>query len=142
MHRSKAEVYFHLVWATWERQPLVTSDVERALYRCIEKEVQSLKCAVLAIGGMPDHVHLVVKAPTRVSPAQLAQRVKGVSSTFARNTLRAGEFFGWQDGYAVFSICPPHVSTVIAYVESQNRHHADNTIVSDWEETHEEIDDG
>ena len=42
MRQSKAEVYLHLVWATWQRQPYVTPDIERAVYHCIENELKRL----------------------------------------------------------------------------------------------------
>ncbi len=139
MRRSKAEIYLHLVWGTWERLPLVTPDIERELYRCIENEARQLKCVVLAIGGMPDHVHLIVRVPTLVSAARLAQQVKGVSSTFVRNQLRIGELFRWQEGYGVFSISRSHLKRAIAYVEKQKRHHACCKLWAEWEETDENI---
>ena len=103
MRRSKAEIYLHFVWGTWGRLPLVTPEIERDIYRCIENEAKRLQCTVLAIGGMPNHVHLAVRIPTVVSAAVLAQQVKGVSSTFVRDRLQPDELFRWQEGYSVFS---------------------------------------
>jgi len=140
MRRSKAEIYLHLVWGTWGSLPLVTEEIERSVYRCIESEAQRLKCIVLAIGGMPDHVHLVVRVPTRVSAAQLAQQIKGVSSTFVRDQLRTGELFRWQEGFGVFSLSRSHVERVVAYVENQKRHHARGKLWNEWEETEENVD--
>src|SRR5262245_11021265 len=97
MHRSLGEIYLHLVWSTRRRQHLVTEDIERDVYRCIEDQARKLKCTVLAIGGMPDHVHLVVHTPTIVCAAKLAKQVKGVSSTFVRDQLNIHEPFRWQD---------------------------------------------
>src|SRR5579872_23782 len=99
MRKSKADIYLHLVWKTWERLPLVTLEIERSVYRCIVQEAERLKCTVLAIGGMPDHIHLAVRIPTTVCAAQLAQQVKGVSSTFVRKQLHPGELFRWQEGF-------------------------------------------
>ena len=138
MRQAKAEIYLHMVWGTWQRQPLVTEDIERALYRCIEKEVKRLKCVVLAIGGVPDHVHLVVRMHTTVSASGLAQQVKGVSSTFVRDSLRRGDLFGWQDGYGVFSISRNHVKRVISYVQDQKRRHEKHKVWDEWEDTDEE----
>jgi len=135
MSRSKSEIYLHLVWATWRRQPFVTPDIERAIYRCISQQAQALKCVVLAIGGMPDHVHLAVIAPTTVSAAQLANRVKGVSSTLVRKQLRPEAFFNWQDGFAVFSFGPDHKDRVIAYIRKQKQHHGAGKLWLHWEET-------
>jgi REP element-mobilizing transposase RayT len=70
-------------------------------------------CAVLAIIGMPDHVHLVLQTPTILAPARLMQRVKGISSTFARDHFDLDKPFGWQDNYAVFSFSHSHLKRVI-----------------------------
>jgi putative transposase len=58
MRRSKVEVGIHIVWATYNRMPLLTKFVEEAVYSFILHEAQALKCEVLAAGGMPDHIHL------------------------------------------------------------------------------------
>ena len=75
----------HLVWGTHERLPCITPEIERPVHRCIEGEARALGCDVLAIGGTADHVHLVVKLPTTVTIARLAQQVKGVSSHFVHD---------------------------------------------------------
>ncbi len=135
MSRSKSEIYLHLVWATWQRQPFVTSEIERAVHRCISDQARKLDCTVLAIGGMPDHIHLAVMTPTSVSAAQIAHRTKGVSSTLVRNQLRPNEFFNWQDGFAVFSFGPDHKDRVIAYIRNQKQRHAAGKLWDRWEET-------
>ncbi|MBV9467655.1 MAG: IS200/IS605 family transposase [Abitibacteriaceae bacterium] len=139
MRRSKTEIYLHLVWATAQRKQIITTPVERLLYRCIQNEVQHLGCTVLALGGMPDHIHLVVQTPATISVAKLAQQVKGVSSTFARDQLTLEEPFQWQDNYAAFSISRSHLKRVVAYVRNQKQHHAAGRVWQDWEESDEEV---
>src|SRR5579884_777982 len=139
MHRSKAEIYLHFVWATYRRLPLVSAEVEQALYACIMEEARRCDCETLAIGGMPDHVHLVVQIPTVCSAAKLMQRVKGVSSALARQQLVPGELFGWQDAYGVFSVSRSHKGRVVAYVHNQKRHHAAGKLWPEWEQAGEEI---
>ena len=138
MHRSKAEIYLHFVWGTWRREPMVTPEIERAIYRCIEMECGRLRCAVLAVGGMPDHVHLVLRVPTTVSAAQVMKQVKGVSSTFGRGHCGERRSFGWQDNYAVRSFWPEARDRVVAYVLNQKDHHTKGDLWSDWEELLEE----
>ena len=137
MRKSKAEIYFHLVWKTWERWPLVTPEIEREVYRCIVQEAERLNCTVLAIGGMPDHVHLAVRVPTKVSAAMIAQQVKGVSSTFVRDQLLPGELFRWQHGYGVFSFHRRDTATVVGYITNQKLHHAQGKTWDQWEESDE-----
>jgi putative transposase len=97
-------------------------------------------CTVYAIGGMPDHVHLVVRMPGRLSPAALMKQVKGASSVLL-NEVRPefSERFDWQDGYGCLSIgqSRDELETVIAYVRRQKEHHANNDLMLDWEETNE-----
>lgn len=134
MRHNRVEVALHLVWTTFERRPLVTADIERAVYRCIEHEARKLKCEVLAINGMPDHVHLAVLFPTTTTIAHLVKQAKGVSSAFARDQLGPDTFFRWHEGYGVFAFSRSHRQRVIAYIENQKRHHASDKLWPDWEE--------
>ena len=118
MRQSKTEVYLHLVWATLRREAFVTAEIERAVYRCIASEAHRLGCAVLAIGGMPDHVHLCLKLPASVPVSKLMNQVKGVSSHFVHDQLSPDLPFQWQEGYAAFSVGRNQVKSVIAYVEN------------------------
>ena len=136
--RSKLELFVHLVWATKRRAERLTEDWERAAYRCMNLEANRLNCKVLAIGGMPDHVHVVLQLASTVSVAQVVKPMKGVSSALL-NDMR-GEFtepFAWQDGYAGFSLSKPHLRTVMAYVRNQKRRHATGQVWPFWEVTTE-----
>lgn len=125
---AKSIIVYHLVWCTYQRQPLITPQVERAVHRCIEQQARRLKCRVLAINGMPDHVHLVVRAPATLSPAQIMKQIKGVSSTFVRSQLRPNEFFKWRSSYFAHSLCDPITTKVLAYVNNQKQQHADGKL--------------
>ncbi len=139
MRQSKSEIYLHFVWATYQRMPLVTTEREQAIYACICQITTRLECTVLAIGGMPNHVHLALQMPAKWSPSHLMQQIKGISSTFARDQLAFGEFFGWQDGYAVFSFSRSQRERVMEYVQNQKQHHAAGDLHGRWEETDEEV---
>src|SRR5262249_24823909 len=134
----KAEIYLHFVWATRLREPMVATEHERSLHRCIDAEARNLGCTVLALNGMPDQVHLLVQVPTRVSAAELMKQVKGASSHFMNGYLPDGEGFRWQDGYGCFSVSRSHVRRVKAYVTNQKRHHREGDLWPEWEETDEE----
>jgi REP element-mobilizing transposase RayT len=139
MRRNKLAVFLHLVWATWDRVPLITPQVERELHRCIHTEVEQQGCTVLALNGIEDHVHLLVTMPSTVSIAELVKQVKGVSSRLANLELfRHGEF-KWQGSYGAFSISHWDVDKIAAYIKDQKKHHAEQSIVESWEETFEEV---
>jgi len=133
LSQSYAKFYYHFVWSTYHRENLVTPVIERPLYRCITGQVLKVKGAVLALDGMPDHVHLVAQLPATIAPAALMQRAKGVSSAYGRDELLPGELFGWQDGYSGFTVSWTHLPKIIAYVRNQKQHHAQGTIIPEWE---------
>ena len=138
MRRSKIRAYIHFVWGTYQRFRLITPEIEEALYRCIQGEVRQVGADVLAIGGMPDHVHLVVAFPATLSFGDFMRRIKSVSSKCASETLLpADSFFKWQDGYGLFTLGMNQVEAAIRYVKNQKRHHANSKLWPEWEESDE-----
>ncbi len=134
-----AGLYVHLVWATWDRLPLVTDEIERDVYRYISGLCEQASCPVLAIGGMPDHVHLFVSLSNALSVADLMEKVKGASSRFVSDTLRPGGWFRWQGHYGAFMVSARDSQRLIAYIRGQKRHHAEGSLWSEAEETYGEI---
>ncbi len=141
MRRSKVEVYLHVVWATYLRAELLTAVVEPQVHKVVWTEAEKLGCIVYALNGMADHVHLVVRISSRVSPADLAKQVKGVSSHFVNEHYPGEDHFRWQDGYGAFSISRNHLPRVVRYVQNQKAHHAAGKVWKEWEETDEEAED-
>jgi putative transposase len=77
VHQVKNRVLLHFVWATYDRMPWLTPEIARSVYRTIETIARKDGCDVLAVGGMPDHVHLFVCMSTTVSISDLMKHVKG-----------------------------------------------------------------
>ncbi len=130
MGHSHVEYYLHLVWATYQREPLLVGDVENLVHACIRAEAQRMKCRILALGGIADHVHLAVQPPSTLSPAQITRQIKGASSSFANDQ---GIAFKWQAGYGGFSLSRPYLKAATPYIENQKRHHAEDTVWPAWE---------
>ena len=135
MGQNVIEVALHFVWATRDRLPLVEPEIERSLYRYISQVCADDKCPVLAIGGMPDHVHLLVTYGSTNSICDLMRHVKGGSSRFVSETLRPGEWFRWQASYGVFCVEPKNRSKLIAYIANQKHHHAQGSTWPSMEAT-------
>ena len=77
---SRLSLYFHIVWATNRRQPLLTPEKEEAVYRCAVTLVDEMGYTVLAMNGMPDHVHLLIQSGPQIDLSHLMKKVKGVTS--------------------------------------------------------------
>ncbi len=116
--------------------PLISDEeLERCLWRTIQAEAEKQRCTVLAIGGMADHIHLVLIQPPTITVSKLLNQLKGVSSSVARERLGAETFFQWANGYAAFSLSRAHCRHAVAYVERQKEHHATNDLWEHWEWT-------
>jgi REP element-mobilizing transposase RayT len=94
---------------------------------------------VLALNGMPDHVHLAVALPATLAVADLAKQTKGASARFVNDTLRPEALFKWQGGYGAFTISPSDVERMGAYVRGQKEHHRCGELYPEWEMTFEEF---
>lgn len=134
MRRSKTEIYLHFVWAVRLREPLLVGPIKKLAYLAMSTEAERLACQVIALNGAEDHIHVLVRVPGKVSAAEFAKQVKGVSSNAVNDHLPDGASFRWQEGYGCFSISRSHVRRVRQYVESQKERHASNDLWPEWEE--------
>ena len=116
-------LYVHLVWATWDRLPLITPAVQPRIYRCIQAKAGRMRCQLGAIGGVDDHVHVLVRHPPAVSVSDLVKQIKGASSHLMRQEIRLGELFKWQGGYGAFSVSQRDVEMIRGYIHRQEEHH-------------------
>lgn len=135
MRAPYTELYLHCVWATWDRLPLITDEIEGAVYAAIHAKGTELQCPCLAIGGMPDHVHVLVRLHATVAVADLLKGIKGASSHLVTHMVQPGEFFKWQGAYGAFTVSKQDVPQVMAYVQRQKQHHAGNELWGEWEQT-------
>jgi len=127
------QLYVHCVWATWDRLPLIASIIETRLYPAIVSKCSELNCEVIAIGGMADHVHLLVRFPTTLTIAALLKEVKGSSSHLVTHEIAPGDFFKWQGAYGAFTINKEGVKAVATYIHRQKQHHAEGNVFEAWE---------
>lgn len=131
--RVYSEIYVHLVWATKGREPSLLPDIRRRLYEVIRKQCTTIGVDPLAVGGVEDHVHLLVTFPTTVSISEITRRVKGASSHFMSHEAVPGKSFEWQKGYGVFTLHRNSVESVRRYIDRQEEHHRKRTLIGDLE---------
>jgi putative transposase len=122
-----SRLFYHFVWATHERLPLITPTNGEHIYRAIHSKAQELRGIVHALNGMPDHIHLVATVPPAVALSAFIGQIKGSASHLAAR-LPGAEPFAWQAEYGVLTISERLLPIVVRYVVAQQRHHADNTL--------------
>lgn len=129
-------IYYHIVWATKKRQPLITPDRESELYNYIIGKADFLNCITHAIGGIEDHIHIVVSIPPTMAVSEFVKKIKGSSSHHLNHTnTTTSQKFIWQEGYGVFSLGSKQVDDAVNYVKNQKIHHSQGTTNSYLEQS-------
>ena len=134
MREPYTQLHLHLVWATWDRHPIILPEWKAAISGCIQAECLELKVAVIAHHVMPEYVHLLVRFPTSVAVATIAKQVKGASSHLMTHHVAPGEWFKWQGGYGAFAVSKRDLPQIQGYIQGQERHHQHQNFDQEVEE--------
>lgn len=122
-----AELYYHFVWRTKGRLKLITADLEAPVWNKIKAKAEEFGGYPIEVGGIEDHVHLLISTPPNVLLSEFIGKVKGSVSHFVNDELNAPHRFHWGEGYGVLSLAKVNVSGVRAYIRNQRQHHARGT---------------
>jgi putative transposase len=114
---------YHLVFSTKQRLPLIQEDLADELYRYIGGIIRNEGGALLEIGGMPDHVHILLKMKPIGSVSDMLRDIKAGSSKWINESRRLSTGFNWQDGYSAFTVSESQVESVRRYIRNQHEHH-------------------
>ncbi len=120
------------VWATKLREPWIDPSVAARLHGMIASRCQHVNCVAIAVGGVEDHVHVLVGLHPTVAVADVARDLKATSSTFMRRECNRPEF-EWQEGYGAFTLRDTELDVVRLYIRKQPEHHAAGDVVDEWE---------
>jgi REP element-mobilizing transposase RayT len=123
MSHTYSQVLLHIVFGTWDRAPMISPQIRDDLYQYMGGIVREARGTLIAVNGMPDHVHLLVAMPLTVSIAVLVREVKAKSSRFVHEKWPDRDRFTWQGGYGVFSVSHSAVEQVEKYIREQEEHH-------------------
>jgi putative transposase len=137
MPDTYTQFFYHFIWATRDRQPFITPEVEAPLYRFIRARCGELGVFVHALDGIEDHIHLVASVPPRLAVAQVLHDLKGASSRLI-NGLPDPDFrLYWQTGYGGLTFARKDLARVVEYVRNQKQHHRDGRLSAEMERCEE-----
>jgi putative transposase len=130
--QSLARVFVHLVFSTKNREPFLVAEARQRSFAYLGGALNAIGCAVVSVGGVADHVHLLFVLGRVISLSKAVEEVKKESSKWAKIHICSGFF--WQNGYGAFSVSPSNVEQVKAYVENQEEHHRTMTFQEEFRE--------
>ena len=120
---SYVSSYSHCVFSTKDRRPLITAQLRERLWPFLGGIARENKMKALSIGGVADHVHILLSLPATIPVAKAMQLIKGGSSKWVHETFPDQRLFGWQTKYGAFSVSVSKLDGIIMYIENQEEHH-------------------
>ena len=115
------DLSYHIVLVTEEQRPLISPGLKIGLYALFAEVVEGRNGVLRGVGGIPNHVHLLVRLP----PSELVSDMVGALKTESVQWADGldGNELGWEEGYGVFSVSKAQAPSVLALLENQERHH-------------------
>ncbi|MEW5875183.1 MAG: IS200/IS605 family transposase [Candidatus Zixiibacteriota bacterium] len=126
MGHTYTRLLVHIVFSTKARRPQLTKAIQSRAFAYMAGIAKSTGAAPVAVGGMADHVHMLMLIPAKESVSALIRAIKANSSRWLRNELHQ-QTFAWQTGYSAFSVSESACESVAEYIQNQEAHHRKRT---------------
>ena len=113
----------HFVWSTNGRREWISESWEDQLFAYLGGIARNKSATLIAAGGVPDHLHLLVAMPSTISVSDMVNALKANSSKWIHQDVPKFKSFRWQEGYGAFSVSRSNENAVVAYIQNQKEHH-------------------
>ena len=133
MPNTYTQLYIHFVFATETRYGMIRRDIQDELNTYIAGIIKDMGCFLQCIGGMEDHIHILVGLNPTMSASELVQQVKAGSSKFINKKGWIAGRFNWQEGFGAFSVSQSQLEQVRHYINNQEEHHRGQSFTAEYE---------
>ena len=123
MAHTYCNLLFHAIFSTKNRSPTIAPEIRHDLLAYMGGIVRHIGGKTLIVGGTADHVHLLLQLPSHIAVADTLRVVKTNSSRWTHERWPARRLFGWQTGYAAFTVSESNAKAVSDYIRNQDQHH-------------------
>ncbi len=132
MANTYSQIYIQIVFAVKGRENLIGRDWKDELYKYITGIVKNHHQKLLAIGGVADHVHILLNIKPNIALSDLVRDIKANSSRFINEKRFVRGKFSWQEGFGAFSYSISQLDDVIRYVQNQEEHHRETSFKDEY----------
>ncbi len=123
MSQSLASIKIHLIFSTKSRTPWLGLDIRRECFDYLAAVAKNNGSKVYEIGGMSDHVHLLLTLPRTLTLSKLVEQLKTSTSKWLKSKSENLKQFSWQAGFGAFSVSESQAIRVREYIRDQEIHH-------------------
>ena len=127
-----SQIYIQTIFAVKGRDSLIQPEWEEKLYKYITGIVQNKKQKMLAINGIPNHIHFLIGMKPSCCLSDLVREIKKSSNEFVNENKLSKFNFSWQEGFGAFSYSHSQLNDVIAYIMKQKEHHKKRTFKDEY----------
>ena len=132
MPQSLDKTLIHIVFSTKYREPTISLEVKPRLHAYLATVCRNAGCFCYRVGGVEDHVHLLIGLSRTITIASLVEELKTTSSKWMKLQSPELSAFAWQRGYGVFSVDQNSQARVIAYIDNQEQHHRSTSFQDEY----------
>jgi len=133
MSSTHLSLHCHVIFGTKHQRPLIAAEWRSRLHAFLGGSIRTLEAVPVAVGGVADHVHLLIGLRATHRLADLLRDVKRASSAWVHETIRDRQF-SWQDGYGAFSVSASVLEKVKRYIANQEQHHRKKSFQEEYVE--------
>ena len=132
MSNTYTSLNYHIVFSTKKREPWLVPDIRERLWPYLGGIARENGMKALEIGGVADHVHLLLSIPASMALSKAVQLIKGGSSHWMKETFPKVTGFAWQDGYGAFTVSQSQLDAVREYIRNQEEHHRTKSFAEEY----------
>jgi putative transposase len=132
MPQSLSCILVHLIFSTKNRDPVLNPEIRAELHPYLAGVLHEDGCPAVQVGGVEDHVHLLLGLSRTRTVAQVVENVKTSSSKWIKTKGTAFADFYWQAGYGAFSVSQSNAGAVVQYIQNQEEHHRKVTFQEEY----------
>ena len=132
MANTFSQLFYHVVFSTKHRRNVIHQDIEDRVWQYMGGIARTHNLKALQVGGIENHSHGLMMAKPVIRPCDIPMWLKSESSKWIHDQFPNLSKFGWQDGYAIFSVSRSNVPAVIEYIKNQREHHKHQTFEEEY----------
>jgi putative transposase len=132
MANTYTALHYHIVFSTKGRRPWIRQEIEQRIWEYLGGIARANDLKPIKIGGIEDHIHVLLGTPPTIAVSKIVQLIKGGSSGWIHETFPELRDFAWQDGYGAFTVSKSALPDVTTYIANQREHHGTRTFEEEY----------
>ncbi len=132
MANTYTALNYHLIFSTKNREPWIRQDIEQRAWEYLGGIARKNGMTALCVGGIEDHIHILVRMPPVLSVSKALQLLKGASSHWIHEAFPELSGFAWQDGYGAFTVSQSALAETMKYIQNQRQHHQSRSFKEEY----------